>query len=82
LGAQGIDQASIKFKNVTLQSNRYVCVREEGKASVAIIETGNKTTLRLPVQVDSAIVNPISKVVALRGPACRSLRFNIFFSTK
>lgn len=63
----GIGQESIKFKNVTLQSNKYVCVLEEGKNSVAIIDTATKNVMRLPVAVDSAIMNPISKVVALRA---------------
>jgi clathrin heavy chain len=52
---------------VTLQSNKYICVREEGKSSVAIIDTATKNAMRLPVAVDSAIMNPVSKVVALRG---------------
>ena len=55
------------FKNVSLQSHKYVSVREEGKNSVAIIDTASKNILRLPVAVDSAIMNPVSKVVALRA---------------
>lgn len=81
LAQQGFDAASIKFKNVTLQSHRYVCVREEGKASVAIIDTASKVTLRLPVQVDSAIVNPISKVVALRAQQNLQI-YNLEMKTK
>jgi clathrin heavy chain len=50
-----------------MQSEKYVCVREEGASSIAIIDTVSKTTLRLPVAVDSAIMNPVSKVIALRG---------------
>lgn len=57
----------IKFKTVTLQSSKYVVVREEGAANLAIIDTATKNVLRLPVQVDSAIMNPVSKVVALRA---------------
>ncbi len=52
---------------MTLQSNKYICVREEAKNSLAIIDTPTKNVLRLPVQVDSAIMNPVSKVIALRG---------------
>lgn len=44
-----------------------MCVREEGQNSLAIIDSSTKTVLRLPVQVDSAIMNPVSKVVALRA---------------
>jgi clathrin heavy chain len=67
LTAHAVDKDNIKFKNVSLQSNLYVTVREEGKNSVAIIDTTAKTAMRLPVAVDSAIMNPVSKVVALRG---------------
>src|ERR1700735_1212790 len=63
----GIATSDIVFKNVSLQSSKYVSVREEGKNSVAIVDTASKNILRLPVAVDSAIMNPISKVVALRA---------------
>jgi clathrin heavy chain len=52
---------------VTLTSDKYVCVREEDAKSVAIIDTTSKNVLRLPVAVDSAIMNPVSKVIALRA---------------
>jgi len=65
----GVDPAHIKFVNVTIQSAKYVCVRQEGKNNVAIIDTATKNMLRLPVPVDSAIMNPISKVVGLRAVA-------------
>lgn len=67
LTSHGVDKEHIKFKNVSLQSNLYVTVREEGKNSVAIIDVNAKTAMRLPVPVDSAIMNPVSKVVALRA---------------
>lgn len=73
LSGLGIGADSIKFKNVTLQSSKYVCVREEGQNSVAIIDTATKNVLRLPVAVDSAIMNPISKVIALRGTGERDI---------
>jgi len=63
----GIGADSIKFKNVTMQSNKYVCVKEEGKNSLAIIDAASKNVLRLPIAVDSAIMNPVTKVVALRA---------------
>ena len=63
----GVAASDIVFKNVSLQSHKYVSVREEGKNSVAIVDTASKNILRLPVAVDSAIMNPVSKVVALRA---------------
>jgi len=67
LTSLGIAPTDIVFKNVTLQSSKYVVVREEGKNSVAIVDTATKNILRLPVAVESAIMNPVSKVVALRA---------------
>lgn len=64
---QDIDAASIRFKNVTMQSSRWVCVREEGKASVCILDTATKTFVRLPVMADSAIMSPTERVIALRA---------------
>jgi clathrin heavy chain len=63
----GIAATDIVFKNVTVQSSKYVVAREEGKNSVAIVDTATKNVLRLPVAVDSAIMNPVSKVIALRA---------------
>jgi len=65
----GIAQPQIIFKNVTLSSSKYVTVREEeggAPKSVAVADTTTKNMLRLPIKVDSAIMNPVSKVVAVR----------------
>lgn len=65
---QGVDASIIKFNNVTLQSHKYVCVREEAKRSVTVIETATRKTNRLPpLTVDSAIMNPVSYTIALRA---------------
>lgn len=81
LSTLGINASDIVFKNVTIQSSKHVAVREEGKSSVAIIDTASKTVLRLPVNVDSAIMNPASKVIALR--AANQLQiYNLEMKTK
>lgn len=77
----GVAATDIVFKNVSLQSHKYVSVREEGKNSVAIIDTSSKNILRLPVAVDSAIMNPISKVVALRAQTNLQI-YNLEMKTK
>jgi len=80
LTQQGIQASDIKFKNVTL-SDKYLCVREEGK-SVAIIDLGTRNMLRLPVAVESAIMNPVSKVVALRDANNNLQIYNLEMKTK
>lgn len=63
-----VDPKEIKFANITFNNINYVVVRGEG--SVAVIELSSKASpTRLPVGVDSAIMNPSSKVLAMRmGP--------------
>lgn len=72
----GIPADKLKFQNVNLQSAKYVCVNEGAKVAVVTIDGGN--ILRLPVTVDSAIMNPVSKVIALRvGQALRILNLEM-----
>jgi clathrin heavy chain len=82
LTSLGIAQSDIIFKNVSVQSNKYITIREEGKNSVAIIDTSNKNILRLPVPVDSAIMNPISKVIALRANGNNLQIYNLEMKAK
>jgi clathrin heavy chain len=65
LTSLGIAKANIKFSNVSMQSSKFICVREE--KNLAVIDTSTKNVLRLPIKVDSAIMNPVSRVVALRA---------------
>jgi len=82
LSTLNVAASDIVFKNVSVQSNRYISVREESKSnSVAIIDVNSKTVLRLPVQVDSAIMNPVSKVVALRAGSNLQI-YNLEMKTK
>lgn len=72
LQALGIEAASIRFDNLTLESDRYVCVREsnEGKSTVVIVDTtGIKNTMRRTITADSAALHPAGKILALRGTA-------------
>lgn len=77
----GIAASDIVFKNVSVQSSKYVVAREEGKNSVAIVDTATKNVLRLPVAVDSAIMNPVSKVIALRSGSNLQI-YNLEMKTK
>ena len=53
-----------------MESDKYICVREKvGEQSQVVIidmaDANNPT--RRPISADSAIMNPISKVIALKG---------------
>ena len=51
-------------------NSRYICVREKvgETAQVVIIDMSDPTNpIRRPISADSAIMNPASKVIALKG---------------
>ena len=65
----GIAAESISFANVTLESEKYVCVRESGESgnSVAIVDLNNiHNMVRRPMSADSAIMNPEKNILALK----------------
>lgn len=67
-----------------MESDKFICVREKvgDSAQVVIIDMSNPTTpIRRPISADSAIMNPASKVIALK--AMRTLQiFNIEMKSK
>ncbi|XP_075584881.1 clathrin heavy chain [Dermatophagoides farinae] len=75
----GINQSSISFNMLTMESDKFICIREKvgDSSQVVIIDMANPTTpIRRPISADSAIMNPSTKVIALK--AQRTLQiFNI-----
>ncbi|XP_045503328.1 clathrin heavy chain [Colias croceus] len=68
----GINPASISFNTLTMESDKFICVREKvgDTSEVVIIDIGDPTNpIRRPISADSAIMNPASKVIALKGKA-------------
>ncbi|MFS7919763.1 putative clathrin heavy chain [Helianthus anomalus] len=55
--------------NVTMVSDKFICVRETSpQNSVMIIDMNMPMQpLRRPITADSALMNPISKILALKG---------------
>jgi clathrin heavy chain len=49
-----------------MESEKFICVRETGTAnSVVIVDMANPTSpLKRPITADSALMNPVSKVIA------------------
>ena len=61
---------SIGFANLTLESDKFICIRETvgETAQVVIFDLSDPDhPIRRPISADSAIMNPASKVLALRG---------------
>ena len=53
-----------------MESDKFICVREKigETASIVIIDMNDpQNPLRHPISADSAIMNPVNKVIALRG---------------
>lgn len=68
----GINPASVTFNSLTMESDKFICVREKvGDAShVVIIDLNDANNpIKRPISADSAIMNPASKVIALKGKA-------------
>ncbi|KAF9165116.1 hypothetical protein BGX20_000714 [Mortierella sp. AD010] len=80
----GINAASIGFNTLTLESDRFICVRETtGEQNLVVIVdlTDPNNVIRRPITADSAIMNPATKVIALK--AGRQLQiFNLEMKTK
>lgn len=69
LPALGINAAHISFTHVTMESEKFICVRETtGANNVVIVDMSNPSTpIRRQITADSALMNPVSKVIALKA---------------
>ncbi|KAI9336615.1 hypothetical protein DFJ73DRAFT_646661 [Zopfochytrium polystomum] len=70
LQALGINAASISFNTLTMESDKFICIREKvGETNqVVILDMNDPTNLiRRPISADSAIMNPATKVIALKA---------------
>ncbi|KAL5283426.1 CLTC family protein [Megaselia abdita] len=80
----GINTNSISFSTLTMESDKFICVREKvGETAQVVIIDMNDTAnpIRRPISADSAIMNPASKVIALK--AAKTLQiFNIEMKSK
>uniref|UniRef100_A0A646QDZ5 Clathrin heavy chain n=2 Tax=Scolopendridae TaxID=41363 RepID=A0A646QDZ5_9MYRI len=79
-----INAANIGFSSLTMESDKFICVREKvGDVShVVIIDMNDPTNpIRRPISADSAIMNPASKVIALKAQKTLQI-FNIEMKSK
>ncbi|KAJ0735126.1 putative clathrin heavy chain [Helianthus annuus] len=65
----GISLQFITFTNVTMESDKFICVRETSPQNSVVIIDMNipMQPLRRPITTDLALINPISKILALKG---------------
>ncbi|XP_029719221.2 clathrin heavy chain [Aedes albopictus] len=79
-----INPSSISFTNLTMESDKFICVREKigETAQVVIIDMNDaQNPIRRPISADSAIMNPASKVIALKAQKTLQI-FNIEMKSK
>eukprot|EP00850_Spirogloea_muscicola_P015188 SM000114S24151 [mRNA] locus=s114:187416:198058:- [translate_table: standard] len=69
LTSLGINNQFITFTHVTMESDKFICVRETAPSnSVVIIDMATPMQpLRRPITADSALMNPTSKILALKA---------------
>ncbi|KAF1892552.1 hypothetical protein Lal_00011019 [Lupinus albus] len=69
LPSVGINPQFMTFMHVTMESDKYICVRETSpQNSVVIIDMNMPMQpLRRPITADSAIMNPNSRILALKA---------------
>ncbi|KAH8397918.1 hypothetical protein KR222_006418, partial [Zaprionus bogoriensis] len=80
----GINPNSFSFSTLTMESDKFICVREKSNdtAQVVIIDMNDSSNpTRRPISADSAIMNPASKVIALKAQKTLQI-FNIEMKSK
>lgn len=76
----GIDPTSLTFATCTMESDQAICVREAG--SLTIVDLKNPTQpIRRPITADSALMNPQSRLIALKAATQLQL-FNLDSKSK
>ncbi|URD98683.1 Clathrin propeller repeat [Musa troglodytarum] len=69
LPSLGINPQFITFTHVTMESDKYICVRETSpQNSLVIVDMSMPMQpLRRPITADSALMNPNARILALKG---------------
>ena len=64
-----VQMQHITFNNTTMESEKFICVRETGASNqLLVVEVGSSTPpARRPITADSAIMNPDRKIIALKA---------------
>jgi clathrin heavy chain len=79
----GVNPQAISFSTVTMESDRFICIRDttQQQKSIIIIDVASRTLTTNKVNAESAIMNPISKVLALRAETTLQI-FNLEMRTR
>lgn len=59
---------NVKFGSCSMESDKFITVCETGQSQIAIVDlTAGNSITRQKISAEAAIMNPLSKVIALRG---------------
>mmetsp|Transcript_17485 Transcript_17485/g.52457 ORF Transcript_17485/g.52457 Transcript_17485/m.52457 type:complete len:1706 (-) Transcript_17485:516-5633(-) len=69
LADAGVSPQNVTFTNVTMESEKSICVREVGASnSVIVVDLANPSSpMKRPITADSALMNPVEKIIALKA---------------
>jgi len=86
LVSMGVNPQFIKFDCTTLESDKFVCVREQApdgsSGQISIFDTSMPhQPIKRPISAESAIMNPVAKVIALKNGTQMQI-FNIELKSK
>ncbi|KAG5447542.1 Clathrin heavy chain 1 [Clonorchis sinensis] len=84
LASLGIQPNNIGFSTLTMESDKFICIREKtgDTSQVVIIDMNDPMNpTRRPITADSIIMNPVSKVMALKAGKVLQI-FNIELKSK
>lgn len=68
----GVPPTALSFSTCTMESDTHICVRESSAGgsggSLVVIDMANPTQpIRRPISADSALMNPVSNIIALKA---------------
>ena len=78
----GLNAADINFKATTMESDKFICVKATApqgqKPKLKIVNLATNAVQEFPMGADSAIMNPMSQIVAVRsGGKLRTLNLEL-----
>ena len=80
----GINPADVNFKSCTMESDKFICIKDTqsaangGKPKLKIVNLATNQVQEFPMGADSAIMNPVSQIVAVRsGNKLRTLNLEL-----
>ena len=86
LASMGVNPQFIKFDCLTMESDKFVCVRElaaDGSAGqISVFDTSiPHQPIKHPISAEFAIMNPVAKVIALKNGTQMQI-FNLELKSK